>query len=39
MTYKLFTYKSYMYNHLIVRKQMILIRLNCYCYIAKLETI
>ena len=28
ITYKLFTYKSYMYNHLTVSKQMIDVKLN-----------
>ena len=37
--YKLFTYKSYMYNHLTVCKQMTDVKSKCYCFIEILETI
>ena len=39
ITYKLFTYKSYRYNNLNVYKQMTGVNLDCYCYIAIIETI
>ena len=39
ITYKLFTDKSYLYNHLTMWKQMTDVKLNCLCCVTVLQTI